>query len=51
MLHRNANKLHKDTKKAFKYFGLKEDLSNSQLVSYNILSLGAKALSSMIEQL
>ena len=38
-------------KRAFEYFGLNEDKSNSQSVSNNVLSLGATAISNMIKQL
>lgn len=51
MLHRNSKKLDKDKKRAFEYFGLNEDKSNSQSVSNNVLSLGATAISNMIKQL
>lgn len=51
MLHRNRETLEKDKRKAFVYFGLNEDKSNSQLASKNIFQLGANALSTVIKQL
>ena len=51
MLHRNSKKLDKDKKRAFEYFGLNEDKSNTQSVLNNVLSLGATAISNMIKQL
>ena len=51
VLEESIKKLDKDKKRAFEYFGLNEDKSNSQSVSNNVLSLGATAISNMIKQL
>ena len=51
MLHRNSSEIKKDTRKAFSYFELKEDCSNSKHASYIMLQLGVDALLSVIKQL
>ncbi len=50
-LHRNKTEIKKDIKKAFDFFGLKYDHSNSTSTSHNILQIGVDALTSFIKQL